>query len=65
MVDNNTFITRSYQPAPARYKIVLKKPGAKLFDLRTGTEVRGYAEGETSVSEVLQAPRTYSAYRFE
>ena len=63
--DNNTFIAQSYQPAPTRYKIVVKKPGAKLFNLRTGAQVRGYTDGETSVFEVLQMPRTYEAYRFE
>ena len=63
--DNNTFITQSYQPGPTRYKIVVKKAGARLFDLRTGAQVRGYTDGETSVFEVLQAPRTYNAYRFE
>jgi hypothetical protein len=63
--DNNTFITQSYQPAPTRYKIVIKKPAVKLVDLGTGAQVRGYTEGETSVFEVLQAPRTYNAYRFD
>ena len=63
--DNNTFIAQSYQPDPTRYKIVIKKPGARLFDLRTATQVRGYTDGDTSVFEVLQAPRTYNAYRFE
>jgi len=38
--DNNTFITQSYQPGPTRYKIVVKKAGARLFDLRTGAQVR-------------------------
>ena len=33
--DNNTFVTRSYQPGPVRYKIVVKKASAKLFDLQT------------------------------
>jgi hypothetical protein len=63
--DNNTFVAKSYEPDPTRYKIVVKKPGAKLVDLRTGAQVRGYTDGETSVFEVLQAPRTYNAYRFE
>ena len=57
--------TLQIQPAPTRYKIVVKKPGARLSDLRTGAQVRGYTDGETSVFEVLQAPRTYNAYRFE
>ena len=57
--------TQSYQPGPTRYKIVVKKPGARLSDLTTGAQVRGYTDGETSVFEVLQAPRTYNAYRFE
>jgi hypothetical protein len=63
--DNNTFIAKSYQPVLSRYKIVIKKPGAKLFDLITGTEVRGYTDRETSVFEVTQMPRTYNVYRFE
>jgi hypothetical protein len=63
--DNNTFVTRSYQPGPVRYKIVIKKAPARLFDLRTGAELHGYADGDTTVIEVLQMPRTYAAYRFE
>lgn len=63
--ENNTFITRSYQPGRTRYKIVVKKAAAKLFDLRTGAELRGYVDGNTTVFEVLQMPRTYTAYRFE
>jgi hypothetical protein len=63
--DNNTFVTRSYQPGPERYKIVVKKASAKLFDLRTGAQLHGYIDGDTTVFEVLQMPRTYAAYRFE
>ena len=63
--DNNTFIAKSYQPAPTRYNIVVKKPGAKLYNLTTGAQVRGYTDGDNSVFEVLQMPRTYQAYRFE
>jgi hypothetical protein len=63
--DNNTFIAKSYQPFPVRYNIVVKKPGAKLFDLRSGRELSGYVNGGTTVFEVLQPPRTYNVYRFE
>ena len=63
--DNNTFVTRSYQAGRARYKIVVKKPSAKLFDLRTGAELHGYVDGDTTVFEVLHMPYTYAAYRFE
>ncbi|MGB7761029.1 MAG: hypothetical protein WBL61_14435 [Bryobacteraceae bacterium] len=63
--DNNTFVTRSYQPGPVRYKIVVKKASAKLFDLRSGDRLRGYVDGDATVFEVLQMPRTYAAYRFE
>jgi len=28
-------------------------------------ELRGYVDGDASVFEVLQMPRTYAAYRFE
>jgi hypothetical protein len=63
--DNNTFVTRSYQPGPVRYKIVVKKASAKLFDLRSGSQLRGYVDGDTTVFEVHQMPRTYAAYRFE
>jgi hypothetical protein len=63
--DNNTFVTRSYQPGPERYKIVVKKPSARLFNLRTGAQLHGYVDGGTTVFEVLQMPRTYTAYRFE
>ena len=63
--DNNTFVTRSYQPGPVRYRIVVKKASARLFDLRTGGQLRGYVDGNTTVFEVLQMPRTYAAYRFE
>jgi len=63
--DDNTFVTRSYQPTPTQYKIVVKKASARLFDLRTDVELRGYVDGDTTVFEVLQPPRTYSVYRFE
>jgi hypothetical protein len=63
--DNNTFVTRSYQPGPVRYKIVVRQPSAKLFDLRTGAQLHGYVDGDAAVFEVLQMPRTYTAYRFE
>jgi hypothetical protein len=63
--DNGTFVTRSYQPGPERYKIVVKKANAKLFDLRSGAQLRGYVDRDTTVFEVLQMPRTYAAYRFE
>jgi hypothetical protein len=63
--DNNTFVTRSYQPDPVRYKIVVRQAYAKLFDLRSGAQIRGYVDGNTTVFEVLQMPRTYTAYRFE
>lgn len=48
-----------------RYKIFVNKASARLFDLRTGAELRGYVDGDASVFEVLQMPRTYAAYRFE
>ncbi len=63
--DNNTFIAKSYQPFPVRYNIVIKKAGAKLFNLQSGRELPGYVNGETTVFEVLQQPRTYNVYRFE
>jgi hypothetical protein len=63
--DNNTFVTRSYQAGRVRYKIVVKKPAAKLFDLRSGAELHGWVDGNTTVFEVLHMPRTYVAYRFE
>jgi hypothetical protein len=63
--DNNTFVARSYQPGRVRYKIVIKKPSAKLFNLQTGVELHGYVDGDTTVFEVLHMPRTYMAYRFE
>ena len=63
--DNNTFIAKSYLPYPARYNIVVKKAGAKLFDLQSGRELRGYVKGDTTLFEVLHEPRTYNVYRFE
>ena len=63
--DNNTFIAKSYQPFPVRYNIVIKKAGAKLFELGTDRPLPGYVNGDTTVFEVLQQPRTYNAYRFE
>ncbi len=63
--DNSTFIAKSYLPYLARYDIVVKKPRARLFDLRSGRELAGYARNGTTVFEVLQQPRTYSVYRFE
>jgi hypothetical protein len=63
--DNNTFVARSYQPGRVRYNIVVKKPSARLFNLQTGAELHGYANGNTTVFEVLHMPRTYVAYRFE
>jgi hypothetical protein len=63
--DNNTFIAQSYQPFRTRYNIVIKKAGAKLFNLISGSELPGYVNGETTVFEVLQMPRTYNVYRFE
>jgi hypothetical protein len=63
--DNNTFIAKSYLPYPARYNIVIKKAGARLFDLQSGRELRGYVKGDTTVFEVLHEPRTYNVYRFE
>lgn len=63
--DNNTFVTRSYLTNASSYKIVIKKPLAKLFDLQTGAELHGYVDGDTTVFEVLQMPYTYVAYRFE
>lgn len=63
--DNNTFVTRSYLTNASRYKIVIKKPSAKLFDLQTGAELHGYVDGDTTVFEVLQIPSSYVAYRFE
>ena len=63
--DNKTFVTRTYQTGAARYKIVVKKPSARLFNLQTGAQVQGYVDGDTTVFEVLQMPRTFTAYRFE
>ena len=63
--NNNTFIAQSYQPFPTRYNVVIKKAGAKLFDIITGRELHGYVNGTTTVFEVLQQPRTYNVYRFE
>jgi hypothetical protein len=63
--NNNTFIAQSYQPYPARYNIVIKKAGAKLYDIISGRELYGYVNGVTTVFEVLQQPRTYNVYRFE
>ena len=63
--DNNTFIAKSYLPYPSRYNIVIKKAGAKLFDLQSGSELQGYVKGGTTVFEVLHEPRTYNVYRFE
>lgn len=63
--NNNTFIAQSYQPFQTRYNIVIKKAGAKLFDIISGRELPGYVNGETTVFEVLQEPRTYNVYRFE
>ena len=63
--DNNTFVARSYQPGRTRYNIVIKKAAARLFDLQSGAELHGHADGDTTVFEVLQMPRTYAAYRFE
>jgi hypothetical protein len=63
--DNNTFIAKSYLPYLSRYDIVIKKPGARLFDLRSGKELPGYVKDGTTVFEVLQQPRTYEVYRFE
>ena len=44
---------------------MVKKAGARLFDLQSGRELPGYAKGGTTVFEVLQEPRTYNVYRFE
>lgn len=63
--DNNTFVTRSYQTGRVSYKIIIKKPSARLFNLRTGAELHGDVDGNTTVFEVMQMPRTYTAYRFE
>ncbi len=63
--DNNTFIAKSYLPYPSRYNIVIKKAGAKLFDLQSGTELQGYVKGNATIFEVLHQPRTYHAYRFK
>ena len=63
--DNNTFIAKSYLPYPSRYNIVVKKAGARLFDLQSGRELAGYVKGGTTVFEVLHEPRTYNVYRFE
>jgi len=63
--DNNTFVTRSYQPGRVRYNIIIKKPLARLFNLQSGIELHGYVDGNTTVFEVMQMPRTYTAYRFE
>ena len=63
--DNNIFVTRSYLTNAASYKIVVKKPSARLFNLQTGAELHGYVDGDTTVFEVLQMPRTFVAYRFE
>ncbi|MGD0697636.1 MAG: hypothetical protein ABSB82_22675 [Terriglobia bacterium] len=48
-----------------RYRIIVRRASAKLFNLRTGAQLRGYVDGNTTVFEVLQMPRTYAAYRFE
>ena len=63
--DNDTFVTRSYQPGRASYKIIIKKPSARLFNLLTGSELHGYLDGDTTVFEVMQMPRTYTVYHFE
>jgi hypothetical protein len=63
--DNNTFIAKSYLPYPARYNIVIKKAGARLFDLQSGAELQGYVKDGTTVFEVLHEPRTFHVYRFE
>jgi hypothetical protein len=63
--DNNTFIAKSYLPYPSRYSIVIKKSGARLFDLQSGRELQGYLKDGTTVFEVLHEPRTYNVYRFE
>ena len=65
--DNNTFIAKSYLPYLSRYSIVIKKPGARLTSLVTGSEVRGgYTKGNTTVFDVIQQPRRGTTwYRFE
>jgi hypothetical protein len=63
--NNNTFIAKSYLPYSARGNIIVKKVGAKLFDLGSDRELRGYVNGDTTVFEVLHQPRTYNMYRFE
>jgi hypothetical protein len=63
--DNNTFVTKSYQPGRVRYKIVVKKKGARLTELTSDRQLTGYVDGDTTVFEVLHQPRTYSVYRFE
>jgi ribosomal protein L31E len=62
--DNNTFIAKSYQPFPVRYNIVIKKAGARLFDVRTDRPLQGYVNGDSTVFEVRHEPRTYNVYRF-
>jgi hypothetical protein len=62
---NNTFIAKSYLPYAARGSIVIKKAGAKLTNLVTGREERGYTKGDTTVFDVVHQPRTYNVYRFE
>ena len=63
--DNNTLVAKSYQPGRVRYKIVIKKKGAKLTELTSGRALTGYVDGENTVFEVLHQPRTYNVYRFE
>jgi hypothetical protein len=63
--DNNTFIAKSYQPFPVRYNIVIKKAGARLFDLRSNRPLQGYVNGSTTAFEVRHEARTYNVYRFE
>jgi len=54
-----------YLPYPSRCNIVIKKAGAKLFDLQSGRELPSCVKGGTTVFEVLHEPRPYNVYRFE
>jgi hypothetical protein len=54
--NNDTFIAETFLPHPVRCNIVVKKKQAKLYDLMTGEEVSGVADGDKTIFEVMLQP---------
>ena len=63
--DNDTVIVHSFLPHRTQCKLIIKQAGARLCDLMTGQEIRGYSHHDETVCELSILPHSYVVLRWE